>query len=61
MCEVVSAEAVVLFEAPFKVDGTFFGEGGDMGLDAGCESLDCVGVDRGHGIGYINEEDLSKF
>ena len=58
---VVSAESVVLFKAPFEVDGDFFGEGGDVGLDAGCEGLYFVGVDGGHGVGYFDKEDLSEF
>ena len=58
---VVSAESMVLCKAPFKVDGEFFGEEGGVGLDAGCEGLDCVGVDGGHGVGYFDEEDMSEF
>ena len=58
---VISAMSVVLFEAPFKVDGAFFGERGGVGLDAGCEGLDYVGVDGGHSAGCFNEEDLSEF
>ena len=53
--------SVVLFEAPFEVDGAFFDEGEDVGLDAGCEGLDCVGVGGGHGVGYFDEENLSEF
>ena len=58
---VVSSKYMVLFEDPFEVDETIFGEGGDVGLDAGCEGLDCVDVDGGCGVGYFDKENLSEF